>query len=52
MSTLERLKVIAHGLAIQFGPSCEVLIHDLQRDLDTSLVYIENGTLAHTFDSD
>ena len=30
MSTLERLKVIAHGLAVQFGPSCEVLIHDLQ----------------------
>lgn len=46
MSTLERLKVIAHGLAIQFGPSCEVLIHDLQRDLDTSLVYIENGTIT------
>ena len=47
MSTLERLKVIAHGLAIQFGPSCEVLIHDLQRDLDTSLVYIENGTITN-----
>ena len=47
MSTLERLKVIAHGLAIQFGPSCEVLIHDLQGDLDTSLVYIENGTIAN-----
>ena len=41
MSTLERLQVIAHGLAAQFGPSCEVLIHDLQRDIDTSLVYIE-----------
>lgn len=41
MSTLERLQVIAHGLAVQFGPSCEVLIHDLQRDIDTSLVYIE-----------
>ena len=47
MSTLERLKVIAQGLAIQFGPSCEVLIHDLQRDLDTSLVYIENGTITN-----
>ena len=47
MSTLELLKVIAHGLAIQFGPSCEVLIHDLQRDLDTSLVYIENGTITN-----
>ena len=47
MSTLERLKVIAHGLVIQFGPSCEVLIHDLQGDLDTSLVYIENGTITN-----
>ena len=47
MSTLERLKVIAHGLAIQFGPSCEVLIHDLQGDLDTSLVYIENGRITN-----
>lgn len=47
MSTLERLKVIAQGLAIQFGPSCEVLIHDLQGDLDTSLVYIENGTITN-----
>ena len=47
MSTLERLKVIAHGLAIQFGPSCEVLIHDLQGDFDSSLVYIENGTITN-----
>ena len=47
MSTLERLKVIAQGLGIQFGPSCEVLIHDLQGDLDTSLVYIENGRITN-----
>lgn len=47
MSTFERLKVIAQGLAIQFGPSCEVLIHDLQGDLDTSLVYIKNGTITN-----
>lgn len=47
MSTLERLKVIAQGLAIQFGPSCEVLIHDLQGNLDTSLVYIENGRITN-----
>ena len=47
MSTLERLQVIAHGLAAQFGPSCEVLIHDLQHDIDTSLVYIENGTITN-----
>ena len=47
MSTLERIKVIAHGLAAQFGPSCEVLIHDLQGDINSSLVYIENGTITN-----
>lgn len=47
MSTLERIKVIAHGLAVQFGPSCEVLIHDLQGDINSSLVYIENGTITN-----
>ena len=26
---LEQLKVIAHGIATQFGASCEVLIHDV-----------------------
>ena len=34
-------------MAIQFGPSCEVLIHDLQGDLDIILVYIENGTITN-----
>jgi len=47
MSTLERIKVIAHGLAAQFGPSCEVLIHDLQGNINSSLVYIENGTITN-----
>ena len=47
MSTLERIKVIAHGLAAQFGPSCEVLIHDLKGDINSSLVYIENGTITN-----
>lgn len=39
MSTLERIKVIAYGLAAQFGPSCEVLIHDLQ-GISIRLLYI------------
>ena len=30
---LEQLKVIAHGIATQFGASCEVLIHDANRDI-------------------
>ena len=42
MGALERLIVIAHGLAVQFGNSCEVLIHDVRTDIDKSLVYIEN----------
>ena len=28
--TLDFLKQLAHGLAIQFGSSCEIAIHDLK----------------------
>ena len=42
--TLDFLKQLAHGLAIQFGSSCEIAIHDLKtKDLEKSIVYIENG---------
>ena len=42
--TLDFLKQLAHGLAIQFGSSCEIAIHDLKtKDLERSIVYIENG---------
>ena len=35
--TLDFLKQLAHGLAIQFGSSCEIAIHDLKtKDLETS----------------
>lgn len=47
MGALERLIVIAHGLAVQFGNSCEVLIHDVRTDMDKSLVYIENGNISN-----
>lgn len=50
---LDFLKQLAHGLAVQFGNSCEVVIHDLtQKDLDKSIVYIENGHVSdrHTGD--
>lgn len=41
---LEMLKQIASALAAQFGPSCEVVIHDLAaKDPEKSIVYIENG---------
>ena len=37
--SLDLLKQIAHGLAQQFGDSCEIVIHDaikLQRDISNS----------------
>jgi len=46
--TLDFLKQLAHGLAIQFGSSCEIAIHDLKtKDLETSIVYIENGHISN-----
>lgn len=45
---LDFLKQLAHGLAVQFGTSCEVVIHDLTKnDLDQSIVYIENGQVSN-----
>ncbi|MEG2350786.1 MAG: helix-turn-helix transcriptional regulator, partial [Hungatella sp.] len=45
---LELLKQLAHGIASQFGGSCEVVIHDLKReDLESSIVYIENGHVSN-----
>lgn len=41
---LEMLKQIAAALAAQFGPNCEVVIHDLAaKDPEKSIVYIVNG---------
>lgn len=38
---------LAKALAAQFGPSCEVVIHDLQsNDPDSSIVAIENGHVS------
>ena len=44
--TLKLLKQMAHGIAKQFGTSCEVVIHDLNKDLETSIVHIENGQVT------
>ena len=45
---LELLTQIAHGVAAEFGTSCEVVIHDLtKRDLESSIVYIENGHVSN-----
>lgn len=41
---LDLLIQIAHGLAVQFGDSCEIVIHDLKAEqLEHSVVHIENG---------
>jgi predicted transcriptional regulator YheO len=46
--TLDFFKQLAHGLAIQFGSSCEIAIHDLKtKDLEKSIVYIENGHVSN-----
>lgn len=46
--TLDFLKQLAHGLAVQFGDSCEIVIHDLsKKDIDRSIVYIENGQVTN-----
>lgn len=46
--TLDFLKQLAHGLAIQFGSSCEIAIHDLKtKDLEKSIAYIENGHISN-----
>lgn len=46
-TTLALLKQLAHGIAEQFGPSCETVIHDLtKRNLESSIVYIENGHIS------
>lgn len=45
---LELLKQLAHGLAVQFGSSLEIVIHDLRKkELNRSIVYIENGHVSN-----
>ena len=45
-SKLELLRQVAAGIAAQFGPGCEVAIHDLSRDPDRSIVFIANGHVS------
>ncbi len=40
------LKQVAHGIAAQFGSSCEVVVHDLSRHPDHTIVAIENGHVS------
>lgn len=43
---LSLLKQMAHAMAAQFGPSCEVVIHDLTGEMDRTVAYIENGQVS------
>ncbi len=37
------LKQLAKGIATQFGPQCEVAVHDLTKGTDGTIAVIENG---------
>ena len=44
---IEFLKRLAHGIALQFGSSCEVVVHDLRSDNPArTIVAIENGHIT------
>lgn len=43
---LELLKQVASGIAAQFGSDCEVVVHDLSRHPDHTIVAIENGHVS------
>ena len=44
---IEIYKRLARSLALQFGPNCEIVVHDLEtEDMDHSIVVIENGHIS------
>lgn len=44
---LSLLRQMARGMAVQFGSSCEIVIHDLTaEDLDHTVVHVENGQVS------
>ena len=46
-TSMEFLFQLAKGLAKQFGPNCEVVVHDLaSNDPDSTIVAIENGHVS------
>lgn len=51
--TLALLKQMARSLSAQFGPSCEIVIHDVTLDdLSRSIVHIENGQVSNRHEGD
>ena len=43
---MELLRQVADGIAAEFGGSCEVVIHDLSKNPDHSIVHIVNGHVS------
>ncbi|WP_077598372.1 helix-turn-helix transcriptional regulator [Olsenella urininfantis] len=44
---IEFCKSLAHGIAAQFGPNCEIAVHDISSgDLTSTIVVIENGHVS------
>ena len=47
MKQLDQLKKLAHGMALQFGKHCEIVIHDVSLvNTDSTIVHIENGYVS------
>jgi predicted transcriptional regulator YheO len=56
MEVLRRMETVRHelafltdllkGIAAQFGDSCEVVLHDLTRSYDSTIIAIENGHIT------
>lgn len=45
---LTLLQQLADGFAAQFGPDCEIVVHDLRKEeLDNSVIYIKNGHVSN-----
>jgi len=43
---IDILKCIAKGISTHFGEKCEVVVHDLSKDYDSTIVHIENGYIS------
>ena len=45
--TLKDIQLLCDSIANQFGPSCEVVFHDLTKDYDHTIVAIANGHITN-----
>ncbi len=43
---IDILKCIAKGISIHFGQKCEIVVHDLSKDYESTIVHIENGYIT------